>query len=129
MRRSSRWRNGRRSDSTATALQTVTRPTRVAAAHGPDQSLAQGTLVEADVLVRLAGLHLLRLTGTVVLTPVVPETEPVIVPGSGVVPAARARTLAARRELPEGNLADARALLRQAAAALKKFDGTSPIAD
>jgi hypothetical protein len=69
MRRSSRWRTARRSDSRSTASDTGLRPAPLIAVPDGDGRLSEGLLVEGRLVARLLGARLLTVDARLVLTP------------------------------------------------------------
>lgn len=116
MRRSSKRpserRNGSRTTATAGSLETSARGVAVAS---PNSTLANGVVVEANVLARLLGMRLLRLEAHLVLTPaeVIPVNDPAPPASSYSGP------------VQDGTLADAIQLLSQASATLDTTRGKS----
>lgn len=69
MRRSSRWRRGRRSDSRSTAPATERATTNLIAVPDARRPLSDGLVVEASVVARLFRVRLLAIDASVVISP------------------------------------------------------------
>lgn len=133
MTRSSRWRNALRGGSRNGSRPAPVLPAGVRLVPDPDNRLADGVLVEAQVRARLFGAPILRLDAEVVLSParadVVPEARAGVdpEPAPAPVPARPARRPAANGAAsvpltPGSDLARALALVQQNARDLQELD-------
>jgi hypothetical protein len=108
MHRSSRWRRGRRSDSTSTAHGTERTPetsssTNLIAVPDDGRPLSEGLLVEASVVARLLRIRLLSIDARLIVAPAHVQRRT----RTPVTPRTRSRTIgsglaAAERRLNEG---------------------------
>lgn len=130
MTRSSRWRNALRGGSRNGSRPAPVLPAGVRLVPDPDNRLADGVLVEAQVRARLFGAPILRLDAEVVLSParadVVPEARADVDPVRAPVPARSARRPAANGAAsvpltPGSDLARALALVQQNARDLQEL--------
>jgi hypothetical protein len=69
MRRSSRWRRGRRDDSRSTASAIERAPTSLIAVPDRDGQLSEGLLVEASIVARLLRVRLLAIDARLIVSP------------------------------------------------------------
>lgn len=131
MTRSSRWRNALRGGSRNGSRPTPVLPAGVRLVPDPDNRLADGVLVEAQVRARLFGAPILRLDAEVVLSParadVVPEARADVDPEPAPARARPARRPAASGAAsvpltPGSDLARALALVQQNARDLQELD-------
>jgi hypothetical protein len=120
MRRSSRWRRGRRSDSRTTANDTEQRHTTPASTHliavaDGGQRLSDGLLVEASVVARLLRVRLLVINASLIVAPAHVKGRPrPAVRAGGAAPIthpARARAIAAGLAAAEQYLSEGSASL------------------
>lgn len=102
MRRSSRWRRGRRSDSRSTAPATERATTNLIAVPDADRPLSEGLVVEASVVARLFRVRLLAVDASVVISPAHVHDQPPDVPPRMQRRAIGAGLVAAERFIDEG---------------------------
>jgi hypothetical protein len=112
MRRSSRWRTRRRSDSRSTAPDTEPATTNLIAVPDGARPLSEGLVVEASVVARLFRIRLLAVDANLVVTPAhVQRRTPAAMPRTRRPPIG-AGLVAAERFIDEGaaSLAASRAI-------------------
>jgi hypothetical protein len=102
MRRSSRWRRGRRSDSRSTAPATERATTNLIAVPNADRPLSEGLVVEASVVARVFRIRLLAVDARVVISPAHVHGQSPAVPPRTQRRAIGARLVAAARFIDEG---------------------------
>jgi hypothetical protein len=102
MRRSSRWRRGRRSDSRSTAPATERATTNLIAVPNADRPLSEGLVVEASVVARVFRIRLLAVDARVVISPAHVHGQSPAVPPRTQRRAIGARLVAAERFIDEG---------------------------
>src|SRR5687768_16064266 len=102
MRRSSRWRRGRRSDSRSTAPATERATTNLTAVPDADRPLSEGLVVEASVVARVFRIRLLAVDARVVISPAHVHGQSPNVPPRTQRRAIGAGLVAAERLIDEG---------------------------